>query len=68
MSLSNVIILAVYAGFLLLILIINLLYFFQVFKYRLPGDASIPVLLIHLMLILAILIVSSLYLGISSLL
>lgn len=68
MSLSNVIILAVYAGFLLLILIINLLYFFQVFKYRLPGDASIPVLIVHLMLILTILIVSSLYLGISSLL
>ena len=68
MSLSNTIILAVYAGFLLMILIINLLYFFQVFKYRLPGDASIPILIIHLALILTILVVSSLYLGISSLL
>lgn len=58
----NEIILGVYAAFLLLILAINLLYFFQVFKYRLPGDASIPILIIHLTLMLTILIVSSIYL------
>ena len=65
MTLPNEIILGVYAGFLLMILIINLLYFFQVFKYRLPGDASVPILVIHLALVLTILVVSSLYLGLS---
>jgi hypothetical protein len=65
MSLSNIVILAIYAGFLLMILVINLLYFFQVFKYRLPGDASIPILIIHLALVVTILIVSSVYLGLS---
>lgn len=61
--LTNQITLAIYAGFLLLILVINLLYFFQVFKYRLPGDASIPILLIHMSLVVGILIFSAFYLG-----
>ncbi|MDP3992803.1 MAG: hypothetical protein Q8Q05_01135 [bacterium] len=65
MTLTNVVALGVYAGFLLLILIINLLYVFQVFKYRLPGDASIPILVIHISLMVTILVFSSLYLGIS---
>lgn len=64
MSLTSGIALGVYAGFLLLILVINLLYVFQIFKYRLPGDASIPILVIHVALIVTILLVSSLYLGI----
>ncbi|MEK7535081.1 MAG: hypothetical protein AAB613_02740 [Patescibacteria group bacterium] len=66
MTLGNIVALSVYGGFLLLILVINLLYIFQVFKYRLPGDASIPFLVIHMTLIITILIVSSLYLGIGS--
>ncbi len=65
MTLTNGIVSGVYAAFLLLILVINLLYFFQVFKYRLPGDFSIPILVIHLTLIMTILIISSIYLGIS---
>lgn len=65
MSLTNVIALGIYAGFLLLILIINLLYVFQVFKYRLPNDASIPILVIHISLMVTILVFSSLYLGIN---
>jgi len=54
--------LLVYSVFLLIILAINLLYLFQVFKYRLPGDASIPILLLHSMLIVVILVGSSVYL------
>ncbi|MEK7170900.1 MAG: hypothetical protein AAB774_01170 [Patescibacteria group bacterium] len=60
--LSSTIAVGVYAGFLLMILIINLLYFFQIFRFRLPGDASIPLLVIHLGLIVTILIISGLYL------
>lgn len=51
----NSFVVAGYAVFLLLILIVNLLYFFQVFKYRLPGDASLTVLIIHIALMLAVL-------------
>lgn len=65
MTLTSVIALSIYGGFLLLILIINLLYVFQVFKYRLPGDASIPILVIHISLMVTILVFSSLYLGIN---
>jgi len=60
---GNQIALGVYAAFLLLILVINLLYIFQVFKYRLQGDASITVLVIHIILIVTILTVSGIYLG-----
>jgi len=52
-----------YSIFLLMILVINLLYFFQVFKYRLPGDASLVVTAIHLALIIVILLSSSLFLN-----
>ena len=65
MSLASIIALSIYGGFLLLILVINLLYVFQVFKYRLPGDASIPILVLHIALIITILIVSSVYLGLN---
>ena len=51
---SNSYILAGYGIFLFVLLIINLLYFFQVFKYRLPGDASIGVLAVYVSLILAV--------------
>lgn len=49
-----------YAVFLFIMLVINLLYFFQVFKYRLPGDASMAVLFFHIVLMTATLAVSSL--------
>jgi len=62
MALNNIVLVG-YAAFLVLILVVNLLYFFQVFKYRLPGDASIPVLVLHLALMLTVLIVSSILLS-----
>lgn len=54
MAINNYVLLA-YGVFLLILLIINLLYFLQVFKYRLPGDAAMTVLIIHLLLMLLIL-------------
>lgn len=60
----NQVVLIAYGAFLLVLLVINLLYFFQVFRYRLPGDASIPVLVIHLILVVSILVASSAYLSI----
>lgn len=51
-----------YGVFLLLMLIINLLYLFQVFRYRLPGDASLIVVAIHLGLLFTVLTVSTLWL------
>jgi hypothetical protein len=53
MGLNDVILIG-YAAFLFILLAINLLYFFQVFKYRLPGDASVSVLVIHLILVLSV--------------
>jgi hypothetical protein len=52
----NQVILIAYAVFLAIILVINLLYFFQVFKYRLPGDASLPVLTVYVLAILFVII------------
>lgn len=52
-----------YGVFLLLVLVVNLLYFFQVFKYRLPGDASLIVLGIHVALMLAVLFVGSTFIN-----
>lgn len=60
----NQVVLIAYGAFLFVLLVINLLYFFQVFRYRLPGDASIPVLVIHLILVVSILVASSAYLSI----
>lgn len=60
---GNRIALGVYATFLLIILAINLLYIFQVLKYRLPGDSSLAILTIHIGSIIAILVLSALYLG-----
>mgnify|MGYP001557891994 FL=1 len=51
--------LIVYGLFLALVLVINALYFFQVFRYRLPGDAALTVLVIHILLIFLILGASS---------
>lgn len=51
-----------YGVFLLLMLVINLLYLFQVFRYRLPGDASLIIVAIHLGLLFTVLTVSTLWL------
>lgn len=59
----NQVVLFGYAFFLALMLIINLLYFFQVYRYRLPGDASIPILVIHITLVLAIITGTTFYIG-----
>lgn len=61
----NTYVLIGYGLFLAIMLVVNLLYFFQVFKYRLPSDYSLPILTVHLMLILGILIVSSVILSAS---
>lgn len=58
----NQIILLAYAVFLAIILGINLLYFFQVFKYRLPGDASLPILFVYVLAMLTIIIGTNLLL------
>ncbi len=52
-----------YAFFLALLLLINLLYFFQVYKYRLPGDASIGILVVHIALLLSIIAATTIYIG-----
>lgn len=59
----NSYILTGYAIFLGVMLLINLLYFLQIFKYRLPGDASIPVLIIHIILLLSVLAATTVYIG-----
>lgn len=48
-----------YGFFLLVILIINLLYVFQVYQYRLKGDASIMVLAVHIIIVLTVIFASS---------
>jgi hypothetical protein len=58
----NPVILTIYGGFLLVLLAINLLYLFQVFKYRLQGDASLLVVFIHISLVLLVLATSTLLL------
>jgi hypothetical protein len=52
-----------YAVFLFVMLLVNLLYFFQVYKYRLPGDASIPILVIHILLLLTVITATTVYIG-----
>ncbi|QQG49604.1 MAG: hypothetical protein HZB70_02240 [Candidatus Berkelbacteria bacterium] len=52
-----------YGVFLAVMLLVNLLYFFQVYKYRIPGDASIPVLVIHIFLLLLIITGTSVYIS-----
>jgi len=46
-----------YAIFLLIILILNLLYFFQVSRFRLKGDASFLALMIHILLMIVIFLI-----------
>jgi hypothetical protein len=60
----NFALLAGYSLFLLLILIVNLLYFFQVFQYRLPGDASVRILTFHTIILISILLISTILLGV----
>jgi len=62
----NQIVLLGYAVFLAVMLVINLLYFFQIYRYRLPGDASIAVLIIHIALLLAVISATTLYIGTAS--
>lgn len=62
---GNGFILLGYSIFLLIILVINLLYFFQVFKYRLPGDASLIVVSLHLSLIILTLVISGFFISTS---
>jgi hypothetical protein len=60
----NTALLAGYGLFLLIILLINLLYFFQVFQYRLPGDVSIKILSLHTILLVSTLVISTLLMGV----
>lgn len=62
MSFSNTVLFG-YSLFLAVLLLINLLYFLQVFKYRLPGDASVAVLVIHVILLLTVIGATSAYIG-----
>lgn len=48
-----------YSLFLVVILVVNFLYVFQIFRFRLPGDASLVVLGIHSALMMTVLIASS---------
>ncbi len=52
-----------YAIFLAVMLAINLLYFFQIYRYRLPGDASIGILVIHIILLLTVIAGTTVYIG-----
>ncbi len=62
MSFSGIVLFG-YSLFLAVLLLINLLYFLQVFKYRLPGDASILVLVVHIALLLTVVVATSIYIG-----
>jgi|GEM_PF-1579497 len=62
MELSRTVLLG-YSLFLAVMLLVNLLYFLQVYKYRLPGDASIIVLTIHIILLLSIIAATTFYIG-----
>lgn len=57
----NKYVLIVYGIFLLVLLIVNILYFLQIFKYRLPGDASMTVVTLHILLVVAVLVTISAY-------
>lgn len=58
MSYQNIILIG-YGIFLIIILGLNLLYFFQVFRYRLRGDASLLAMIIHVILLLATVILGA---------
>lgn len=59
----NQIVLLGYALFLAVMLVINLLYFFQVYRYRLPGDAAVGIMVVHIILLLAIISATTIYIG-----
>lgn len=59
----NQVLLLGYALFLAVMLAINLLYFYQVYKYRLPGDASPTILIIHIALLLTVITATTFYIG-----
>lgn len=50
-----------YAASLIVILVVNLLYFLQIFKFRLPGDASLLVLMIHISLVLTVIFLTTFF-------
>jgi hypothetical protein len=52
-----------YAVFLLVMLVINLLYVYQVFRYRIKGDFSYTALTFHLLLILGVVVGGFLFSG-----
>lgn len=58
---TNSLVLIAYSIFLILILLVNLLYFFQIFKYRLPGDASFLALGFHIALMILVLFGGSIF-------
>lgn len=60
----NAIVLLGYSLFMIIVLVVNLLYFFQVFQYRLPGDASIKILSLHTIILVSILTLSAVLLGV----
>lgn len=62
MELNQVVLLG-YAVFLAVMLAINLLYFFQIYRYRLPGDASIVILVVHITLLLMVITGTTFYIG-----
>lgn len=47
--------LVIYAFFLLVVFIINMLYFYQVFQHRLKGDATFKVMTVYISLIVGVL-------------
>ncbi len=57
--------LIIYGIILLGLLIVNFLYFFQIFRNRLPGDASLVAVVIYLALIVFTLFIGGLFMGIS---
>jgi len=59
----DTLILLIYSLFLLFLMVINFLYFYQVFQYRLPNDASLKVLAFHTTSMVAVLVVSAMLLG-----
>jgi hypothetical protein len=59
----NQIVLIGYAVFLAVMLVINMLYFLQIYRYRLPGDASVAVLVVHIALLLTVITATTFYIG-----
>lgn len=61
---SNPLVMAVYGLLLFAILAVNVLYFFQIFRFRLPGDASAFIVIGHVLILAFILIVGGIFISI----